>query len=229
MKPNILIVEDEPDLLKTLEFNLQSEGYQTQGVTRGEEALKKALNEPKPDLIVLDLMLPDISGLEVCKRIRNSDIGQDICILMLTAKGEEVDKVVGFELGADDYVVKPFSVRELVLRISAILKRNNKSEAITDEIEIGDLKIDISAHRVYIGNIEVDLNLIEFKLLLYLSERNGRMQTREMLLEKVWGYNNSITTRTVDTHIKRLRAKLGDLGNKIETVRGVGYRFNYII
>ena len=173
MKPNILIVEDEPDLLKTLEFNLQSEGYQTQGVTRGEEALKKALNEPKPDLIVLDLMLPDISGLEVCKRIRNSDIGQDICILMLTAKGEEVDKVVGFELGADDYVVKPFSVRELVLRISAILKRNNKSEAITDEIEIGDLKIDISAHRVYIGNIEVvkRLQILELEKKININQK----------------------------------------------------------
>ena len=228
MPSKVLIVEDDPDIVDILSYNLKQADLKVTSAPDGSSALAE-VKRRLPDLILLDLMLPKVDGLEVCRLLKGEPETKNVPIIMITAKGEEVDKVVGFELGADDYVVKPFSVRELVLRISAILKRNNKSEAITDEIEIGDLKIDISAHRVYIGNIEVDLTLIEFKLLLYLSERNGRMQTREMLLEKVWGYNNSITTRTVDTHIKRLRAKLGDLGNKIETVRGVGYRFNYII
>ena len=148
---------------------------------------------------------------------------------MLTAKGEEVDRVVGFELGADDYVVKPFSVRELMLRVSSILKRSKEKASNDEKIVIGDIEINLASHRVFISEIEVELTAKEFELLKYLTERNGRIQTRESLLEHVWGYNNSVTTRTVDTHIKRLRSKIGEVGTRIETVRGVGYRFNYVV
>ena len=148
---------------------------------------------------------------------------------MLTAKGEEVDRVVGFELGADDYVVKPFSVRELMLRVSSILKRSKEKASNDEKIVIGDIEINLASHRVFISGIEVELTAKEFELLKYLTERNGRIQTRELLLEHVWGYNNSVTTRTVDTHIKRLRSKIGEVGTRIETVRGVGYRFNYVV
>jgi len=179
--------------------------------------------------VLLDLMLPDMSGLEVCKKIRNESFSDQVSIIMLTAKGEEVDRVLGFELGADDYVVKPFSVRELLLRISSILKRGSETNSSKEQISIGDVEINLASHRVFISGLEIELTAKEFELLKYLAERNGRIQTREVLLEQVWGYNNSVTTRTVDTHIKRLRSKIGDVGSKIETVRGVGYRFNYVV
>ena len=228
MAKNILVVEDEPDLRTTLEFNLKSEGYKVKSAADGEAAINE-IRKKVPDLVLLDLMLPDMSGLEVCKNIRNESFSNQVSIIMLTAKGEEVDRVVGFELGADDYVVKPFSVRELMLRISSILKRGSETNTSKEQISIGDVEINLASHRVFISGLEIELTAKEFELLKYLAERNGRIQTREVLLEQVWGYNNSVTTRTVDTHIKRLRSKIGDVGSKIETVRGVGYRFNYVV
>tara|TARA_B100002051_G_scaffold231799_1_gene230099 strand:- start:613 stop:1299 length:687 start_codon:yes stop_codon:yes gene_type:complete len=228
MQKNILVVEDEPDLRTTLEFNLKSEGYKVKSAADGQTAIKE-IGKKIPDLVLLDLMLPDMSGLEVCKQIRKESFSDQVSIIMLTAKGEEVDRVLGFELGADDYVVKPFSVRELLLRISSILKRGSETNSSREQISIGDVEINLASHRVFISGLEIELTAKEFELLKYLAERNGRIQTREVLLEQVWGYNNSVTTRTVDTHIKRLRSKIGDVGSKIETVRGVGYRFNYVV
>ena len=228
MPKNILVVEDEPDLRTTLEFNLKSEGYKVNSAADGRGAIN-AIGKKVPDLVLLDLMLPDMSGLEVCKQIRNESFSDQVSIIMLTAKGEEVDRVVGLELGADDYVVKPFSIRELILRISSILKRASESNTSKEQISIGDVEINLASHRVFISGLEIELTAKEFELLKYMAERNGRIQTREILLENVWGYNHSVTTRTVDTHIKRLRSKIGDMGSKIETVRGVGYRFNYVV
>ena len=228
MPKRVLVVEDEPDLRSTLEFNLKSENYKVTTVSDGESALAE-ISKNIPDLILLDLMLPDMSGLEICKKIRGESFSDKVSIIMLTAKGEEVDRVVGFELGADDYVVKPFSVRELMLRVSSILKRSKEKASNDEKIVIGDIEINLASHRVFISGIEVELTAKEFELLKYLTERNGRIQTRELLLEHVWGYNNSVTTRTVDTHIKRLRSKIGEVGTRIETVRGVGYRFNYVV
>ena len=184
-----------------------------------------------PDLILLDLMLPDGSGLDFCKRIKSKDKFNNIPIIILTAKDDEVDKVVGFELGADDYVTKPFSVRELILRIKAILKRktiSSHSENVdsNESKEFGKLKIDADSHEVFIDNNEIILTALEFKLLKHLVDRRGRVQTRDQLLSDVWGYSAQITTRTVDTHVKRLREKLGIMGKHVETIRGVGYRFS---
>ena len=228
MTKRILVIEDEPDLRSTLEFNLKSENYKVTTASDGGSALAE-ISKNIPDLILLDLMLPDMSGLEICKKIRGEHFSDKVSIIMLTAKGEEVDRVVGFELGADDYVVKPFSVRELMLRVSSILKRSKEKASNDEKIVIGDIEINLASHRVFISGIEVELTAKEFELLKYLTERNGRIQTRELLLEHVWGYNNSVTTRTVDTHIKRLRSKIGEVGTRIETVRGVGYRFNYVV
>ena len=227
MAKRILIVEDELDLRSTLEFKFKSEGYTVESVSKGKDALA-ALSRKKPDLILLDLMLPDMSGLDICKKVRNSPHDQDVSIIMLTAKGEEVDRVLGFELGADDYVVKPFSVRELALRVSTVLKRKEKQEETT-KISLGDIEINLSTYRVFISSTEIQLTAKEFLLFKHLVQKNGRIQPREKLLEEVWGYNSSVTTRTVDTHVKRLRSKIGDIGTKIETVRGVGYRFNYVV
>ena len=228
MTKRVLVIEDEPDLRSTLEFNLKSENYKVTTASDGASALAE-ISKNIPDLILLDLMLPDMSGLEICKKIRGESFSDQVSIIMLTAKGEEVDRVVGFELGADDYVVKPFSVRELMLRVSSILKRSKEKASNDEKIVIGDIEINLASHRVFISGIEVELTAKEFELLKYLTERNGRIQTRELLLEHVWGYNNSVTTRTVDTHIKRLRSKIGEVGTRIETVRGVGYRFNYVV
>ena len=228
MTKRVLVIEDEPDLRSTLEFNLKSENYKVTTASDGGSALAE-ISKNIPDLILLDLMLPDMSGLEICKKIRGESFSDKVSIIMLTAKGEEVDRVVGFELGADDYVVKPFSVRELMLRVSSILKRSKEKASNDEKIVIGDIEINLASHRVFISGIEVELTAKEFDLLKYLTKRNGRIQTRELLLEHVWGYNNSVTTRTVDTHIKRLRSKIGEVGTRIETVRGVGYRFNYVV
>lgn len=227
MAKRILIVEDELDLRSTLEFKFKSEGYSVDAVSKGKEAIE-AIARKKPDLVLLDLMLPDMSGLDVCKTIRNNIDSFDTAIIMLTAKGEEVDRVLGFELGADDYVVKPFSVRELALRVSTVLKRRDKQEE-TDNISLGDIEINLSSYRVFISQTEIQLTAKEFLLFKHLVQKNGRIQTREVLLEEVWGYNSFVTTRTVDTHVKRLRSKIGDIGSKIETVRGIGYRFNYVV
>ena len=222
----ILIVEDEPDLAGTLEYNLQNEGYQTLLASNGAAALEMAAKQPKPDLILLDLMLPDISGTEICRRLGADEATKGIPVIMCTAKGEEIDRVVGFEVGADDYVVKPYSIRELVLRIRAILRRAQNSTAEEEpQISFGNLRIDTAAHRVWVGETETILTALEFKLLTTLLTRRGRVQTREQLLDDVWGIQAEITTRTVDTHVKRLRQKLGSAGSYVETLRGVGYRF----
>ena len=189
---------------------------------------KKLIENPNFSIILLDLMLPDGSGLDLCREVKSDSTTQDIPIIILTAKDDEVDKVVGFELGADDYVTKPFSVRELILRVKAILKRNNKTVSTPLEINrnFGSLKMDIESHEVFIDDEEVVLTALEFKLLNQLVERRGRVQTRDQLLSDVWGYSADITTRTVDTHIKRLREKLGIMGKYVQTIRGVGYKFS---
>ena len=226
MKKYVLLVEDEPDLNQTVAFNLDSEGYSVETAFNGKEALK-LIEEKTPDLILLDLMLPDMSGLEICRILRSSKKTKNTPIMMVTAKGEEIDRIVGFELGADDYIVKPFSIREFMLRVAAMLKRSgDKINNDEEKIIFGSLEIDIAAHRVKLKDKEVPLTAKEFSLLHYLVERIGRVSTRDALLDDVWGYNCEVTTRTVDTHVKRLRAKLSDVGNNIETVRGVGYRFN---
>lgn len=221
----ILIVEDEHDLLATLEYNLEREGYRTRTATTGKAALEAALVEPHPDLVLLDLMLPDIPGTEVCRQLRADERTREIPVVMATAKGEEIDRVVGFEVGADDYVAKPFSVRELTLRIRAILRRSRTPAEERDEASFGRLRIDQPAHRVWVDDEEIRLTALEFRLLTTFHARRGRVQTRERLLSDVWGYQAEVTTRTVDTHVKRLREKLGEAGQYIETVRGVGYRF----
>ena len=178
-------------------------------------------------LVLLDLMLPDGSGLDLCKKIKSNSETEHTPIIILTAKDDEVDRVVGFELGADDYVTKPFSVRELMLRVKAVLKRGNKNKEIVQvERQFGDLKIDIESHEVYVDSKQVNLTALEFRLLRQLLDRRGRVQSRDQLLSDVWGYSSEITTRTVDTHIKRLREKLGPMGDYIQTIRGVGYKFS---
>ena len=220
----VLVIEDERDLQKVLDFNLSQAGHEVLCAGGGRDGLQLA-RERSPDLVLLDLMLPDLSGTEICKALKKDDRTQGIAILMLTAKGEEMDRVVGFELGADDYVVKPFSVRELLLRVDAILRRGKGEPTGQAPIDFGCLRIDRGAHRVWADGTEVDLTALEFKLLVTLYERKNRVQSRSALLDDVWGIEADITTRTVDTHVKRLREKLGSAGAYIETVRGVGYRF----
>lgn len=227
MAKYIYIVEDEPDIREALAYNFKKEGFNTFEFSNGEDCLK-ALNNRKPDVLILDIMLPGISGLDVCRDIRNQENLSDIAIIMLTAKGEEIDRIVGFELGADDYVTKPFSVRELILRVKVILKKQKESSTNSNVINIGPISINHDAHEVKINDKEVILTALEFKLLDHLLRRKGRVQTRDQLLGDVWGYSSEVTTRTVDTHIKRLREKLGATGDLIQTIRGVGYRFNNI-
>jgi two-component system phosphate regulon response regulator PhoB len=221
----ILLIEDEADLAATVEFNLQAEGYQTRVAHSGNSGLAAAQHEPVPDVIVLDLMLPDVSGTEVCRRLRENDRTREVPIIMCTAKGSEIDRVVGFEVGADDYVVKPFSVRELMLRVRALLRRAQRPDAEPEVIRFGRLRIDREAHRIWVDDGEVSLTALEFRLLHAFLSRKGRVQTRDTLLADVWGIEANVTTRTVDTHVKRLREKLGEAGAYIETLRGVGYRF----
>ena len=232
MSNKVLVIEDEPDIRKTLEYNLSREGYIVEGCGSIEEA-KALLENPNFSIILLDLMLPDGSGLDLCRQIKSNSTIQEIPILILTAKDDEVDKVVGFELGADDYVTKPFSVRELILRVKAILKRNTKTSNLSNQTHeinrnFGSLKMNVESHEVSINDEEIILTALEFKLLRQLVERRGRVQTRDQLLEDVWGYSSNITTRTVDTHIKRLREKLGSMGKYVQTIRGVGYKFSRI-
>mgnify|MGYP005667782011 FL=1 len=227
-KDKILLVEDEPDLLNTLSFNFESEGYKVAKALNGKEAMKFLEDDDSISLVILDLMLPDMSGLDICRHIRAADNLKDILVIMVTAKGEEVDRVVGFEVGADDYVVKPYSVRELLLRVGGMLKRSSKEKQSNDKdlVEYEDLKIDNNKHKVYLSDEKISLTSKEFKLLKHLLLKADKVQSRDNLLEKVWGYNNDVTTRTVDTHIKRLRSKIGKYGDKIETIRGEGYLFN---
>jgi len=227
----ILVIEDEEDLNQTLSFNLENEGYKVTPALKGSEALEILETSSPPDLVILDLMLPDMTGLDICRHIRSKDKLKNISVIIVTAKGEEVDRVVGFELGADDYIVKPYSIRELMLRIQAQLRRGEKesSQDTSDNepnISYQDLLIDTSKHKVFLKDKKISLTAKEFTLLKYLIKRADKVQTRDNLLDKVWGYNNSVTTRTVDTHVKRLRSKLGKYGDNIETIRGVGYIFN---
>jgi two-component system phosphate regulon response regulator PhoB len=222
----ILVVDDEQDVVENLEFNLRQEGFRTRRALTGKEALELAVLQPVPDLVLLDFMLPDIAGTEVCRRLRADPRTSAIPVLMLTARTEEVDRIIGFQAGADDYVSKPFSVRELLLRVRAILKR--AAPASTQEklpLALERLRVDSAAHRVWVDDEEVILTALEFRLLLALVERAGRVQSRETLLTDVWGLMSGMTTRTVDTHMTRLRKKLGVAGSYIETLRGVGYRF----
>jgi two-component system phosphate regulon response regulator PhoB len=218
----ILIVDDEADLASLVEFNLKQAGLETAVALTGEQALQLAAHH-KPDLVLLDLMLPDISGRDVCRKLRANPQTRDVPIVMLTARGEEADRVQGFEVGADDYVTKPFSPRELVLRVKAILRRAG-SGPTQERVVLGPLELDLGAHRAYVGGGEVELTALEFKLLHHLMSRPGRVQTREQLLSDVWGITSALETRTVDTHVMRLREKLGEARDFVETVRGVGYR-----
>lgn len=254
MAERVLIVDDEADLLKLVDFNLKAAGFQTFTARSGLSALDMARTQ-SPDLIILDLMLPDLQGTEVCRQLKQHDLTRHIPIIFLTAKGDEIDRVVGFELGADDYVTKPFSTRELILRARAVLKRkavgnangngngtNGELVALSltpagpvpsitsgineaDLIRFGSLRMNEMKHRVWVHEDEVRLTAREFKLLNTFLKNRGHVQTREQLLDDVWGSDVSVTTRTVDTHVKRLREKLNDAGRYIETVRGVGYRF----
>jgi len=222
--PLVLIVEDEPDLQAVLDYNLRREGLRTALAGRGTEALKLARREP-PDLVLLDLMLPDISGTDVCRELKRDPATARAAVIMVTARGEEIDRIVGFELGADDYVVKPFSLRELVLRVRAVLRRGDPAPETAERLHVGPITIDRAGHRVLVAGREVPVTALEFRILLLLIERRGRVQTRDRLLADAWSEDDDVSERAIDTHIKRLREKLGDAGEWIETVRGVGYRF----
>jgi two-component system phosphate regulon response regulator PhoB len=219
----ILIVEDEQDLAGLLDYNLKAAGYQTEIAATGAGALARA-RAWNPDLLLLDLMLPDISGHEVIRLLKADPAHGRTAVVMVTAKGQEQDRVQGLELGADDYVVKPFAVKELVLRVKAVLRRLANDSQGTALVRAGEIELDPSRHEVRVKGELVVLTALEFRLLKTLLERPGRVQTREVLLADVWGIEAEIMTRTVDTHIKRLREKLGPPGERIETVRGVGYK-----
>ena len=223
MKEKILIVEDDKHILKLIKFNLEKADYECTAVSTGEKAID-TLKRQAVDLIILDIMLPGIDGLEVCREIKERQNLKSIPIIMLTAKGEEVDRIVGLELGADDYMTKPFSPRELILRIKAILKRGKPELIKKDILSAGGIAVDIPKHRVTTNGKAIDLTQMEFKLLVTLMERRGRVQTRDRLLSDVWSMDTGVDTRTIDTHIKRLREKLGKPGRLIETVRGMGYK-----
>jgi phosphate regulon transcriptional regulator PhoB len=224
MKERILIVEDDKNISKLVKFNLEKANYDCAIAVSGEKALE-ALDDRSADLIILDIMLPGMDGYEICRTIKAKEELKNIPIIMLTAKGEEVDRIVGLELGADDYIVKPFSPRELVLRVKAILKRGKTESAKKDILVAGGIAVDMPKHKVTVKDKVIDLTRMEFKLLVTLMERRSRVQTRGRLLSDVWDMDSSIDTRTIDTHIKRLREKLGKPGDLIETVRGFGYRF----
>ena len=221
--PSILIVDDERDLLSLLDFNLRQAGFETVTAATGEGALRE-LRRRVPDLVLLDLMLPDLPGNEVCRQVKSDPRTKHVPVVMLTAKGDEVDKIVGFELGADDYVTKPFSVRELVLRLRAVLRRATGAPPERPPEAVGPIRVDLEAHRAYVDGAEVTLTPLEFRLLSTLMARAGRVQSREQLLSDVWEMSSELETRTVDTHVKRLREKLGSARDLLETVRGVGYR-----
>lgn len=224
MKPKIVVVDDEPDALEVLGFKLKEAGYLPIFAKDGARAIIAARDD-RPALIVLDLMLPEVDGLEVCKILRRDLATSMIPIIMLTAKAAEMDRVIGLELGADDYVTKPFSPRELVLRIKKLLARVKASDEPVARLRFDELEIDVPRHAVMISGKPLVLTATEFKLLELLARRRGRVQTRDRLLQDVWGYDNPIESRTVDTHMRRLREKLGETARFLETIRGVGYRF----
>lgn len=225
MSRRILVVEDERDLADLLSYNLSREGYSVDIAATGTAALER-IRERKPDLVLLDLMLPDVPGTDVCRRVKGDPTTQHIPVVMVTARSEEIDRIVGFELGADDYVTKPFSVRELLLRVKAILRRDRAGAPAVGGgiLRCGRIRVDTERHRVEVDGKEIQLTVLELRLLSCLLERAGRVQTRDVLLSDVWGLDADVETRTVDAHVKRLRRKLGAAGDCVETVRGVGYR-----
>lgn len=222
--PKILVVDDEPDAVELISFNLKGAGFEVVSAADGTAAVKSARLHA-PDLVLLDVMLPEVDGLEVCKLLRRDPATSGIPIIMLTARAGEIDRVLGLELGADDYITKPFSPRELVLRVKKLIERRQRAEEKSEHLQFGDLAVDIPRHLVTVDGQRVDLTATEFKLLSTLMERRGRVQSRDQLLQDVWQYDNVIDTRTVDTHMRRLREKLGRAARYLDTVRGVGYRF----
>jgi DNA-binding response OmpR family regulator len=226
--PMLLVIEDDQNLSKLLEYNLERAGFKCHLSSSGELGLEQ-LSRKSFDLVLLDIMLPGMDGFEICRKIRQNQLYKDLPIIMLTAKGEEIDRILGFELGIDDYVVKPFSPRELTLRIRAILKRDRRQGGKTQEVLSADgLEVDLTRHIVTLDGNELILTLMEFKLLVALIKRKGEAQSREILLSDVWDVDKSINTRTIDTHITRIREKLGKTGGMIKTVRGLGYKLEEI-
>src|SRR5215470_6713291 len=217
----VLIVDDDPDIQRLVTYNLSQAGFQVTTASSGRTALETVQEHP-PDLIILDIMMPDIDGMEVCRTLRQRESSRRIPIIMLTARGEEIDRVVGFELGADDYVMKPFSPRELVLRVKSIFRRVGESR--TETLQAGKIQLLPQRRQVLVGGRSLSLTAKEFDLLHELMRARGNVLTREMLMDKVWGYHGDAASRTLDTHVRRLREKLGDDGVHVETVRGVGYR-----
>ncbi len=219
----VLVVEDEPDVAEVLSYNLQSAGFETSVCGTGREGLRLG-QEVLPDIILLDLMLPDMPGMQVCRTLKSMAATKDIPVVIVSARSDEIDRVVGFEVGADDYVVKPYSMRELLLRLRRSLERHGGVRSNDGVVRTGAIRLDINSHRAWVANDEVELRVTEFKLLVSLCENPSRVMTRERLLELVWGAGSAVALRTVDAHVKRLRDRLGPAGAQIETVRGVGYR-----
>lgn len=217
----VLIVDDDPDILRLVTYNLKQAGFEAFTATTGREALEAVRKQP-PDLVILDVMLPDVDGLEVCRTLRGQENSRRIPILMLTARGEEIDRVVGFELGADDYVMKPFSPRELVLRVKSILRRVHDDHS--EIMRLGEIQVFPERRQCFVGKKQIPLTMKEFDLLYDLMRGRGNVLTREGLMDRVWGYHGDATSRTLDTHVRRLREKLGSAGGCVETVRGVGFR-----
>jgi len=222
-REKILVIEDEPDIAEVLQYNLEKEGFDVETARRGDTGFD-AVRRDNPDLVLLDLMLPGIDGLELTRMLKRDPLTSRLPIVMITARGEEVDRIVGLELGADDYISKPFSPREVVLRVKAVLRRFQQEESVLELIVVGGIELDVSGHQLRVRGREMPLTATEFRLLRLLLERSGRVQTRGQLLSDVWGYAEDIDSRTVDTHIRRLRRKLGPEAERIETVIGVGYR-----
>src|SRR2546425_8358697 len=217
----VLIVDDDPDIQRLVSYNLTRAGFEVSTAETGRKALEAVQKHP-PDLIILDLMLPDVDGMEVCRTLRQRENSRRIPIVMLTARSEEIDRVIGFELGADDYVMKPFSPRELVLRVKSIFRRMKDER--TDMLRIGDVQLYPERRQCFVGTHSIVLTAKEFDLLQELMRAHGNVLTRDVLMDKVWGYHGEATSRTLDTHVRRLREKLGDEGLHVETVRGIGYR-----
>jgi two-component system phosphate regulon response regulator PhoB len=222
---NILVADDESDVVNLISQNLRTAGFQVSNAADGASALSKARME-RPALIVLDVMMPGMTGFEVCKHLKGDPSTEGISVILLTAKSEEIDRILGFELGADDYLTKPFSPRELLLRVQSILRRKIGTVVKSPVYRVGEIVLDIERHQTTVDNKAIDLTVIEFKLLRTLMDRVGRVQTRDHLLQQIWGYDRPVESRTVDTHMRRLREKLGAAGDQIQTVRGFGYRIS---
>ncbi len=227
MSETVLVVDDEKDIVDVLRYNLRQAGYRVLTAQDGRSGLE-SIRRDHPDLVLLDIMLPSLSGLDVLKTVRSEITTRGLPVILLTAKGDEVDRLLGFELGSDDYVAKPFSVRELLLRVRAVLKRREKADPVEEEpgevYQAGPIEIDMAHHQVRVSGHAVPLTITEFRLLEQLVRANGRVRTRDFLLSNVWGYSSDVYSRTVDTHIRRLREKLGTAADSLVTVRGVGYR-----